>query len=395
MASLYGATHDARSLAERAGALAQFGGVRLSVLGDGAGRDSRVLDFNTGSGLRFTVNVDRSMDLGEMSHNGRAIGWQSAAGPRHPAFTAMEEEDGLGWNRSFSGFMATGGLDHILGPEEVPAETYNYPRKARVRHGLHGRIGSTPARLTGYGETWEGATCRLWAEGVVTQATLFGEVLHLTRRIEAELGGNSVQVVDRVENGGFCRTPHMMLYHVNLGYPVIDAGSRYLAPIREVVFATHAEAGLEAQGVGYRTCPPPVAGFSEQVWQHEMAADDGGVVPVAVVNDALGFGIVMETGKAALPCAYQWQNFQAGHYVMGIEAATHHVKGNGFARARGEMIWLEPGQVRDYAVRFTVLDAAEEIAATEARIAGIAAQPDTDYPRPSDRFPQLAGEGRA
>ncbi len=390
MAELYGGALGRGDLALRAGNLTQFGGVRLVTLGDGVERGMRVLEFRTGSGLSIDVLVDRAMDIAQMSHNGRAIGWHSPTGFRHPGLHEPEGENGLGWTRSFSGFLSTCGLDHILGPEEVPADTYNYPRKATIRHGLHGRIGAIPARLTGYGERWEGDRCVLWAEGVVVQAAVFGEVLHLHRRIEADLGGNDVRLIDRVVNAGFAPTPHMFFYHINLGYPVIDDGARYLAPIRDVIWASH-EATLEAQGVGYRRCPPPAIGFAEQVWEHDMAADAGGLVPVAVVNDRIGLGLMVETRKDQLPCAYQWQNFQAGHYVMGVEPSTHHVKGDLFARQRDEMIWLAAGEARDYATRFQVLDGAAAIAGAEARINAIASQPDTDYPQPSGDFVPLYG----
>ncbi|TJV03530.1 MAG: DUF4432 family protein, partial [Mesorhizobium sp.] len=91
--------------------------------------------------------------------------------------------------RSFSGLLLTCGLDHILFMNEVPADSYNYPPKKTVRHSLHGRVSTIPARLTGYGETWDGDRCVLWAEGIVQQSTVFGEDLHLLRRIEADVGG--------------------------------------------------------------------------------------------------------------------------------------------------------------------------------------------------------------
>lgn len=392
MTVLYGQSFDAAALAQRAGALSQFGGVRLVTLGDGVERGMRLLAFNTGSGLCFSVLVDRAMDIAELSHKGRPIGWHSPTGFRHPGLHDPEGEQGIGWTRSFSGFLSTCGLDHILGPEEVPADNYNYPYRKSVQHGLHGRVGSVPARLTGYGERWEGDRCILWAEGVVVQAAVFGEVLHLQRRIEADLGGNEIRLTDRVVNAGFAETPHMFFYHINLGYPVIDQGSRYLAPVLDVVWASHENHGLQKQGVGYRRCPAPQFNFLEQVWEYEMAADKSGNVPVAVVNDAMGFGIRIETRKDQLPCAYQWQNFQAGHYVMGVEPSTHHAKGNTFSRERGEMIWLKAGEARNYDSRFTVLESAADIAKTEAHIKAIVLQPDVDYPKPSGNFAPLYHE---
>ena len=389
MVVLHGKSLNAVELAKRAGSLSQFGGVRLATLENGVERGMRVLEFRTGSGLNFTVLVDRAMDIGDLAHKGRAIGWHSPTGFRHPGLHDPEGEQGIGWTRSFSGFLSTCGLDHILGPEEVPADNYNYPYRKSVKQGLHGRIGSIPARLTGYGESWDGDRCILWAEGVVVQAAMFGEVLHLERRIEADLGGNEIRLIDRVVNAGFARTPHMFFYHINLGHPVIDEGSRYLAPIRDVVWASHEPRGLSSQNVGYRRCPPPILNFEEQVWEYEMAANAQGQVPVAVINDALGVGLMVETRKDQLPCAYQWQNFQTGHYVMGIEPSTHHVKGNTFARQRGEMIWLEAGQSRNYNTRFTVLDGAPDIVEAEARITAIARQPDNNYPKPSGNFALL------
>ena len=391
MARLYDSDHSAASLAQRTGNMAAFGGVRLSVLDNGAGRGLRMLDFHTGSGLHFSVLVDRAMDISEVSHKGRAIGWHSPTGFRHPALGDYEGEGGLGWTRGFSGFLATCGLDHVGGPEVVEASSYNYSRRSTVQHGLHGRISATPARLTGYGETWQNERYMLWAEAVCVQATMFGEVLHLHRRIEADLGGNTIRLHDRVVNAGFAPTPHMLMYHVNLGYPVIDEGARLVAPIRDVVWASHADAGLSRQSVGYRTCPAPQMGFAEQVWEHDLAADERGNVALAVMNDRLAFGLELETRKEQMPCFYQWQNFQAGHYVMGVEPATHHAKGNQFARDRDEMIWLSAGEARNYTAQFRVLDGAEDIAESTARIMAVQAQPDEDYPQPSGHFAALYG----
>lgn len=393
MVELFGRTYTRREVAERSGMLSQFAGVRLMTLGDGVERGIRMLEFRTGSGLRFTVLVDRAMDIGDCDHNGRAIGWHSPTGFRHPGLHEYEGEDGLAWTRSFSGLLATCGLDHILGGEEVPADEYNYPRRATVVHSLHGRISTIPARLTGYGEAWHGDDCVLWAEGMVQQSTVFGEDLHLIRRIEADVGGNEIRIRDRVVNHGFYRTPHMYFYHVNVSHPLLDEGARYVAPIRDVVWASHNGEAYRRQGVGYRTMSGPRAGFREQVWEHELAPDAKGRTSVALMNDRLGLGFEVVTRKDQFPCLYQWQNFQPGQYVLGIEPSTHHVMGNRAARERGEMIFLEHGAARDYEAVFRVLDGAEAIAEADARIAALARQPDDEYPRPSGNFVKLEGRG--
>ena len=95
--------------------------------------------------------VDRGFDVAECDYQGQAIGWHSPAGFRHPNLHEYEGEGGLAFVRSFSGLVATCGLDHTMGPAEVPADSYNYPGRKTVRHSLHGRVSLIPARLTGYG----------------------------------------------------------------------------------------------------------------------------------------------------------------------------------------------------------------------------------------------------
>jgi hypothetical protein len=330
------------------------------------------------------------MDIADCDFRGQAIGWHSPAGFRNPALHEPEGEGGLGWMRSFSGLMITCGLDHILFMAEAPTPEYTYAPRDTARHSLHGRIGTIPARLTGYGERWEEDRCFLWAEGIVTQGTVFGEHLEMHRRIEVEVGTNDITLSDRVVNRGFYKTPHMFCYHINLGHPLLEEGARYLAPVRDVVWAAHAEA-YAAQGAGYRTMPAPRQGFHEQVWQHEMGADADGLVPVALVNDRLGLGFMVTTRKDQFPCQYQWQNFQQGQYAMGIEPSSNHVLGNGAARDRGEMIWLTHGEARSYDTILSILPDAEAIAAAEASITAIAQQPDCDYPAPSGRFAEIGG----
>lgn len=391
MARLYGRSMSRRDISAHAGALSQFAGVRLMTLGDGVERGIRMLEFRTGTGLRFTILVDRALDIADCEHRGRAIGWNSPAGFRHPGLHEYEGEGGLAWLRSFSGLIVTCGLDHTLFMHDDDASHYVYGPREKVSSSLHGRVGTIPARLTGYGEAWDGDECTLWCEGVVQQSTVFGEDLHLIRRIEAKVGSDEIRLTDRVVNHGFYRTPHMYCYHINVGHPVLAEGSRYLAPISDVVWAAHAGDDYQKQGVGYRTLPAPQLNFHEQVWQHELAADAAGEVPVALVNDAIGLGFEVVTRKEQFPCQYQWQNLQAGQYAMGIEPSTNHVLGKPFARERGELIWLEHGDERRYDTVLRILDGSDAIAACESRIRAISGQPDADYPEPSGNYPAIGG----
>ena len=140
---------------------------------------------------------------------------------------------------------------------------------------------------------------------------------------------------------------------------------------------------VAVHGVGYHRLSAPRANFHEQVWEHWLGADAAGKVPVALVNDALQLGFLVETNKAEFPCWFEWQNFQSGMYAIGLEPSTNHVLGHGFADERGELIRLEHGEKRHYSARLAVLDGAAEISAAEQRIRAIAAPPDNEFPEPS------------
>jgi len=389
MVQLYGKHYSRRDLARRSGLFSQFAGVQLSTLADGVERGVRCLEFRTGTGFMFKALVDRAFDVSHCEYRGAAIGWHSPTGFRHPGLHENNDEGGLGWLRSFSGLNVTCGLDHILFMDDDPAGHYHYQHRKTVSSSIHGRIANIPGQLVGYGETWDGDECTLWCEGLIRQSVVFGEDLHLIRRIEAKVGESAFTLKDRVVNHGFYRTPHMLLYHINISHPVLDRGARYLAPIRHTIWAAHAQE-LRKQGVGHRNLPEPKSNFHEQVFEHAMAADGDGQVPVSIVNPDFdrgrGIGFLVEVNQREFPYMFQWQNFQEGQYAIGIEPSTNHVLGKPFARERDELIWLEHGEERRYTTRFQVLEDREQIAAAEARISAICSATVDDYPAITDRW---------
>jgi hypothetical protein len=181
----------------------------------------------------------------------------------------------------------------------------------------------------------------------------------------------------------------MFFYHVNLGYPLLDRGTRFVAPIADTIWASHAGANYRAQGVGYAEAPAPIEGFIEQVWQYDLAADTQDEVTAALINHEKGLGLELITRKSQMPCFYHWQNYQAGEYAVGLEPSTHHVLGNNAARDRHEMIWLDAGENRSYQTRFRVLDGFGDLAETIKRVRAAGDQPSGDYPEPSGQFKSL------
>ncbi len=336
----------------KAGDVAAAGGVRAVVLEDGSERGIRALEFRTGGGLRFDVLADRAMDIGLAEFDDLSVGWRSATGFRHPGLHEHGDEDGLSWLRSMSGLVVTAGLDHTLFGGEVGAEQYHYPPRQMVRHGLHGRVANIPARLTSYGERWDGDHCVLWAEGEIRQAAIFAEHLVLRRRIEADLGGTEIRLTDTVRNAGFDPTPHMFLYHVNVGWPLLDEGATFDAPIEATPWRSDSAA---EQGVSHLVFPGPQRGFVEQVYEHALTPEPDGRQRVRVRNARLGRAFEVDYDPAAFPAFFEWLNLRDGNYAIGLEPSTHHVAGDAAARADGSMTWLRHGEERHYRTVFRFL----------------------------------------
>ena len=366
MPDLYGRRYSREQLSRRTGRLGQAAGVRLVTLGDGVERGVRVLEFSTGTGFAFDVVVDRAFDIGRCEHAGRALAWTSPVGFAGPWYY---EPEGLGFFRTFGGgLLTTCGLDHALFMAEDTAEQYHYPPKQTEQYGLHGRVSNRPARLVGYGERWDGDECLLVGEGEVLQASVFGEQLLLRRRVEARVGESRLTIRDEIVNVGHDVTPHMLLYHVNVGWPVVDEGSELLVP------ATAVEPRGDHSTDGYRVMHAPQSGYVEQVFEHELATEPDERVPVAIVNRELGIGAYEVFRRDQLPHHFVWRMLGEGTYVVGIEPSTNRTAGRIDARSRGELIELAPGESRSYELELGALAGADEIESFARRIERILGQ---------------------
>jgi hypothetical protein len=361
---LFGRTWSRQDLSRRIGRLGQAAGVRLATLADGGERGVRVLEFSTGSGFEFEILVDRAFDIGTCAHAGRSLAWFSPVGVTGPWYY---EPEGLGFLRTFGGgLLTTCGLDHALFMAEDTAEQYHYPPKPTESYGLHGRVSNRPARLTAYGEEWNGDECLLYAEGEVVQASVFGEQLLLRRRVEAKVGESRLRITDEVVNIGHDPTPHMLLYHVNAGWPVLDEGSELLVP------ATSVEPRGDYSADGYRLMESPVAGFVEQVFEHVLAAGPDGRAAVALVNRRLGLGVYEMFDVGQLPNFFVWRMLGEGTYVVGLEPSTNRTAGRIDARERGELIELGAGESRRYDLELGALTGAVEIDEIARRVGALA-----------------------
>jgi len=357
MPKLFGEEFTKDKLLRLVGDISQIGGVRRYQLSDGKEKGVEVVEFRTGTGFRFTVLPSRGMDISLAEFQGKSLAWRSHTGDVAPEFY---EPEGLGWLRGFfGGLLVTCGMTHF----GAPCVDEGQPL------GLHGRYSFTPATNVWADGKWSGDDYIFWAEGKMREAVIFGENLCLTRRIWGRLGESRLYLQDVVENLGYNSTPHMLLYHVNGGYPAVAPGGRLLCPSRKV--EPRDEVALPGLGQ-WNQFPDPIPGFKEMVYFHDLAEDESGEVVSALVNKKAdagkGFGFYIRYRKQQLPKFIQWKMVGEGHYVCGMEPATNLVTGRDKAREAGELCYLEPGEKREYHLEIGILPSNKEIEELEGKI---------------------------
>ena len=363
MAKLFGKTYSRQQLLRRVGDLSQLGGTRLIELLDGNQRGVRAVDFHTGSGLQFTVLLDRGMDIGPASHCGRPLAWHAMPGCVHPAY---HEPEGLGFLRSFhGGLLCTCGLTWCGAPCTDEGEEL----------GLHGRISHIPARQVGTDAAWTGDDYEFWAKGSMREASVFGPNVVLTRTVRARLGESRLFVEDRIVNEGFAPAPFMLLYHINGGFPVVDKGTELLSASVAAAPVDDYAAGIQER---YAQFDAPKRGVPEACYRHTLAAGSDGGIVVALVNRNLGdgFGYYIEYKKSQLPHFTEWKMMDEGTYVVGTEPCTMPLYPRSELREQGKLEFLKPGEERTIELEIGVVDSARQIRSIERRCRdAVAAKP--------------------
>lgn len=341
MAKLYGREWTRPELLEKVGDVAQLGGVRIGELSDGFERGVRVADVRTGGGLNFTVLLDRGMDIGQAEYQGIPLAWLSGASFAHPA---RHDHEGLGFLRTFGGGLMTGcGLTQTGAPSVDAGEDL----------GLHGRLSHIPAREVGVDARWLGDEYVMSVSGRMRQFRLFGENLELTRTISARLGDASLRIDDTVENLSAESSPLMVLYHINLGFPLLTPESEIVAVPHEVEPRDEVAAPGLSEWMRFHA---PVAGYKEQVFLHHIPAGPDGMAEVALRNPWLKLGVRVRYRTAELPYLAEWKMMGKGAYVLGLEPGNSFVKGRAAEREAGRLQSLGAGESRSFLVEIRVVD---------------------------------------
>ncbi|HJB15939.1 MAG TPA: aldose 1-epimerase family protein [Candidatus Blautia excrementipullorum] len=303
-----------------------------------------MIDVQNRSGMHFDVNVSRGMDIPYLDFCGENVGFISPCGVVAPEYFDDKE---LGFLKSFTaGFLTTCGLKAAGAPCEYEGTAY----------GLHGNLSHTPAEDVSCRIVEDGEVPAAVIRGTVRDAVIFGDKMTLEREIKCFYKERKFTLHDKVTNDGYKKVRQMILYHCNIGYPILTPDSEIYIPSLEVKARNaHAQEGIDSWMKLQEADPD----YEEMCYYHKLKPDENNHATAAIYNPELELGIAIEIDLSTLDHFVQWKMMGAGDYVMGLEPGNSTIDGIEDAVNNGSMKYLEPGESREYQLTFHILKGRE------------------------------------
>ena len=327
-----------------------------------------IIVVNNGK-LVLTVIPTRGMGILDVKMGELRLGWDSPVREIvHPAFINLHGRGGLGWLEGFNEWLVRCGLESNGAPG-VDQFITNTGDKGRMELTLHGRIANLPAQEVEIAVDKE-PPYRLRVRGRVDERTFFGPKLELWTELSTEPGSGTFRVADVVTNRGDLPQEFELLYHINFGRPLLEAGSEFLAPISQFrPFNERAATGISH----FNRFGAPHKGFIEQVYGLKLLAAENGRTAVMLRNREKDKAVMMEYPLTELPFFTLWKNTASENegYVTGLEPGTNFPHNRRFERLFGRVPKLRASESWNATVDFSVLDGKEEVSAAAEVISSL------------------------
>ena len=311
----------------------QYIGFEEHRLVGGRGDGMRLLEAYNGLGLELTVSLDLAADISRLKYRGINMAYFSPCGYVAPAYY---EGTGTNWLKSFTaGFLTTCGLQSVGTAcvdegEEVP---------------MHGSLANFPSENA----HWYREDKELVVRAMITDEVLFSRKLRLNREIRISLESNSFRICDVIENTGDTLQPFEILYHMNMGYPLLDEDSVLIIPSKEVISRdAHAEEDIQ----NWMQIVKPEPGYVERCYYHKFEKEGR----ASIYQPKLGQGLEISFDAESLDGFVEWKMMGVRDYVLGLECGNCYPDGRDVMRRTGMLKFLEPGSKLEYQVNIRMID---------------------------------------
>lgn len=265
---------------------------------------------------------DRGLDIGAAWFGGLPLAWLSAVGERGP----LDHPQGTAWLDAFGG-----GLITTCGLRNVGPPTGD--------QGLHGRVSHLRAGNVRVARWFEEGDLVLEVCGVLDEVSGLGQHLQLERRVRTRTGSGVVELEDLTTNRGSMPEAAPILYHVNVGPPLLDTETTV-----EVAGEARVPRDAESERQLERWSRPgdPEHGAGELLLEHELPQGSRG--EARVINRSLGVELSLSFERAGLPYLCQWLHRGHGVFGLALEPTNSPLAARRSEGARGPT--LEPGATR-------------------------------------------------
>lgn len=321
----------------------QVGGIEMSILDNGAGRGLRIAWFNTGSGLRFQVILDRGMDIGAAFYNAYSLTWISHQGPTFIE-PSLKHQNELWLNQFGGGLLTTCGLSHI-GNTEIEQE--------QIRP-LNGTIHAQSAEIIEIQQpNLRTGEMDMKIVGILKESNPFGVQLVLKRTIRATLGKSEIHIQDEIINEGNTSTHYMLLYHNNFGWPLVDSDTKLYWDGPAYSRGTINDDKLLQSD--YKKVKSPIPSKDAEACIFiDALANEQDQCSCGLINPNIGLQVEIQFNKQQLPWLTNWQHWETNHYVVGLEPGTNPPIGQAKAKASNTLKYIQPNASIWVDLRFVI-----------------------------------------
>lgn len=335
------------------------------------------------SKMHVDVLPTRGMSIWRIHRGSFRYGWQSpVAGPVHPMHVPVSEPSGLGWLSGFDELVVRCGLHSNGAPVHDSRGMLQYP--------LHGHIANTPADSLSI--EYDEASGRIELIGEVIESRLFFKRLRLRSRIRFHADRDDVELLDDVTNDLETEATMQLLYHINIGSPVLGPGAEVITALDEIAPKDERSA---AEIEEWSSLGGPTPGYAERVFFGRPRVDEAGNAHAMVVSGDKSHAMAVHFKASTLPYFTLWKNTagEADGYVTGLEPATGFPNGRPFEQSHDRLISLEAGQTKSFRLRLCPLDSPEaiETAAAQIRVLQNSGERLVTHPQPNPSWSDVGG----
>jgi hypothetical protein len=347
---------------------------RYGVFVGGKSDGVEVIEVDTGATTTLILPT-RGMSIWRMRSAGTDFAWQSPVpGPVHPNLVPTFDPSGLGFLEGFDELVVRCGLESNGAPQ--------FDENGQLVYPLHGRIAGIPA--DGLSIEFDEASGRLEVIGEMIESRLFLKRLRLRSRIRFHAGKDDVELLDDVTNDSAVPASMQLLYHINIGLPVLSEGATVDAAIESLAPKDSLSAGeIET----WNQIGAPEDGYSERVYFARLRADENNVTTTMIRSADQTNGLAISHHVTGLPRFVLWKNTAAvsDGYVVGLEPATNFPNIREFEAGQGRVVEIAGGESKSFRVTLHPLTTEERVSEFGTKIQALRGDNDAEIhstPRP-------------